>query len=289
MVIKSTRQVLEEPEKASIKSKNNESFYECLDVDVKATSQEIRKAYYKLALKYHPDRIPVSCDDESKKDIESKFKSISYAYEILANPENRKIYDENPMAFSQGTTDVSRYTQLFTKITTQDIDDFKNHYVGSTEELEDILASYMKNFGDIIKVTEEVFFGSVHEEERYLEIIKRQIAREIIPDYISNGKSPDSQRKKAQRLKKAAKEAKEAASYAKELGVFDANGASNLSSLIQSRQKSRFDDLIGNLESKYCAPSSPSLKRNRSESDFDVQPVAKGNSKRSKSNFPSKN
>lgn len=288
MVIKTARQT-EESDSSSFKSKNSNSFYDLLGVDLKSSSQQIRKAYYKLALKFHPDRIPTSCPAEEKKDIESKFKSISFAYEILGNSENRIIYDRNPSAFTSESSDISRFTQLFTKITTQDIDDFKNHYVGSTEELEDILASYMKNFGDIIKVTEEVFFGSVHEEERYLEIIKRQIAREIIPDYISNGKSPDSQRKKAQRLKKAAKEAKEAASYAKELGVFDANGASDLSSLIQSRQKSRFDDLIGNLESKYCAPSSPSLKRNRSESDFDVQPVAKGNSKRSKSNFPSKN
>ena len=148
----------------------------------------------------------------------------------------------------------------------------------------------MRNYGDIVKITEEIFFGSVYEEERYLQILKRQIAHEILPDYLSNGKSPDSNRKKALRLKKAEKEAKEADAYAKELGLLDSKDGSNLTALIQNKQKSRFDDMINNLEGKYCkTPNSPSLKRNRSESDFDIQPVSsKSSSKRIKSNFPAK-
>lgn len=264
------------------------SFYDVLNVDSKATQQEIRKAYYKLALKYHPDRISTNSDEESKKDIEDRFKAIGFAYEVLGDSDKRKIYDKNPLAFSESATDISKFTDLFRKITTQDIDEFKNHYVGSAEELEDIMASYMRNFGDIVKITEEIFFGSVHEEDRYIEIIKRQIAREILPDYLT--KSPDSHRKKALRIKKAEKEALEADSYAKKLGLFSGIDGSNLTSLIQNKQKSRFDDMISNLESKYALqPSSPSLKRNRSESDFDVQPIpSKSSSKRLKSNFPSK-
>lgn len=288
MAIKSSRQ--NDSEK-STKSIETENFYELLGVDSKSNQQEIRKAYYKLALKYHPDRISIFCDENTKKSTEMKFKMIGFAYEVLGNPGKREIYDRNPLAFSDGNSDISRFTELFTKITTQDIDDFKKYYVGSAEELEDIMSSYMKNFGDIVKVTEDIFFGSVHEEDRYLEIIKRQIARDIVPDYISNGKTPDSQRKKAQRLKKAAKEAQEASEYAKKLGVFASNEGSNLSALIQNRQKSKFDDMINNLESKYGkAPGSPSLKRNRSESDFDIQPISvSSSSKRIKSNFPAKN
>lgn len=292
MVIKSSRQADTEvhSEKSPLKAKKTESFYEVLNVETSASQQEIRKAYYKLALKYHPDRIPSTSDENSKKEIETKFKVIGFAYEVLSNPDKREIYDRNPLAFSEGTTEISKFTELFSKITTQDIDDFKKYYIGSAEELEDIMASYMKNYGDIVKITEEVFFGSVYEEERYLELIKRQIAREILPDYLSNGKSPDSHRKKALRLKKAEKEASEADAYAKELGLFNTKDGSNLTALIQNKQKSRFDDMINNLESKYCkSPGSPSLKRNRSESDFDVQPVSnKSSSKRVKSNFPAK-
>lgn len=292
MVIRSSRQT--EPqtpsEKSPLKSKSTSNFYEMLEVHKNVSQKEIRKAYYKLALKYHPDRISPTCEEASKKEIESKFKGIGFAYEVLSSADKREMYDRNPLAFEEGSSDISKFTELFTKITTQDIDDFKNHYIGSAEELEDIMASYMRNFGDIVKITEEIFFGSVHEEDRYLEIIKRQISHEILPDYLSNGKSPDSHRKKVLRLKKAEKEAKEADTYAKKLGLFDSKDGSNLTALIQNKQKSRFDDMINNLESKYNkTPGSPSLKRNRSESDFDVQPISsKSSSKRVKSNFPAK-
>lgn len=288
MAIKSSRQT---PQTQSpLKSNGSETFYDVLNVDKNSSQQEIRKAYYKLALKYHPDRIPLFCEDDSRQETETKFKSISFAYEILSNVDKRKIYDHNPSAFSGESHEISQFTELFTKITTQDINDFKNYYIGSAEELEDIMASYMRNYGDIVKITEEVFFGSVYDEDRYSEIIKRQIANEILPDYFSNGKSPNSHRKKALRVKKAEKEAKDADKYAKKLGLFNSNDGSNLTALIQNKQKSRFDDMINNLESKYCTtPGSPSLKRNRSESDFDVQPFAnKSSSKRIKSNFPAK-
>lgn len=290
MVIKSSRQTETQTDKSPLKGKASSSFYDILCVEKNASQHDIRKSYYKLALKYHPDRIPCGCDDNSKEEIEIKFKSIGFAYEVLSDPVKREIYDRNPLSFCEGISDISKFTQMFTRITTQDIDDFKKHYVGSAEELEDIMASYLKNFGDIVKITEEVFFGSVHEEDRYLEIIKRQISREILPDFLSGGKSPNSHRKKAFRLKKAEKEAQEADAYAKELGLFNSKDGSNLTALIQNKQKSRFDDMINNLESKYCkTPGSPSMKRNRSESDFDIQPASnKTASKRIKSNFPAK-
>lgn len=290
MVTKSSR--FNPAESSSLKSPPKDQkktcFYEILGIEKSVSEQEVRKAYYKMALKYHPDRISPSTSDNEKSEIESKFKAVGFAYEVLSSPEKRKIYDRNPSAFSENSADISKFSELFIKITTQDIEDFKRHYIDSAEELEDIMASYMKNYGDISKISEEVFFGSVYEEDRYLEIIKRQIAKNILPDYLS--KSPESNKKKAMRVKKAEKEAAEADAYAKELGLFGSKDSSNLTALIQSKQKSRFDDMISNLESKYCkAPGSPSLKRNRSESEFDVQPVAPStNSKRIKSNFPAK-
>lgn len=62
-------------------------YYELLGVDRNATEEEIKKAYRKLALKYHPDRNP---DD---KDAEEKFKQITEAYEVLRDPEARARYD----------------------------------------------------------------------------------------------------------------------------------------------------------------------------------------------------
>jgi molecular chaperone DnaJ len=62
--------------------------YEVLGVSRSASLDEIKKAYRKLAMKYHPDRNP------GDKTAEAKFKEATEAYEILSTPEKRKIYDE---------------------------------------------------------------------------------------------------------------------------------------------------------------------------------------------------
>jgi len=62
-------------------------YYEVLNVSRDATTTEIKKAYRKLALKYHPDKNP------GDKEAEEKFKIISEAYAVLSDSEKRKIYD----------------------------------------------------------------------------------------------------------------------------------------------------------------------------------------------------
>jgi curved DNA-binding protein len=66
-----------------------DDYYKVLGVEKSATTDEIKKAYRKLALKYHPDRNP-----SDKKRAEEKFKDISEAYAVLSDPEKRKQYDE---------------------------------------------------------------------------------------------------------------------------------------------------------------------------------------------------
>ena len=62
-------------------------YYEVLGVDKNADEKEIKKAYRKLAMKYHPD---VSDDEDSTE----KFKEISEAYAVLSDEDKRQKYDQ---------------------------------------------------------------------------------------------------------------------------------------------------------------------------------------------------
>lgn len=71
-------------------------YYETLGVSKNATADEIKKAYRKLALEYHPDR-------NKTKEGEQKFKEVTKAFEVLSNPEKRQQYDQfGHAAFEQG-------------------------------------------------------------------------------------------------------------------------------------------------------------------------------------------
>lgn len=69
---------------------SRKNLYHILGIDNNASTDEIKKAYKKLAIKHHPDK----STPENKKESEEKFKMISEAYNILSNHDKRRIYDE---------------------------------------------------------------------------------------------------------------------------------------------------------------------------------------------------
>jgi curved DNA-binding protein CbpA len=80
-------------------SSNQKDYYEVLGVSKEATPEEIRKAYKKLAIKWHPDK---HVDD--KKEAEEKFKEIAEAYSVLSDPDKKKEYDTGGFDFEDFDT-----------------------------------------------------------------------------------------------------------------------------------------------------------------------------------------
>jgi len=104
-------------------------YYEVLGVSRNATQDEIKKAYRKIALQYHPDRNP------GNKEAEEKFKEAAEAYEVLSDPEKRAQYDRFGHAgmrggFSGGGMRMEDIFSQFGDIFGDDI--FSSFFGGST-------------------------------------------------------------------------------------------------------------------------------------------------------------
>ena len=87
----------------------DKNYYNILNINKDASYDDIKKAYYKLALKYHPDK---NKDDNA----EEKFKEISEAYEILSDENKRLSYDNNNLNINT----FSNANDIFNKV-------FQNH------------------------------------------------------------------------------------------------------------------------------------------------------------------
>ncbi|XP_053962131.1 dnaJ homolog subfamily B member 6 isoform X2 [Anastrepha ludens] len=64
-------------------------YYKVLDISQSATESEVKKAYKKLALKWHPDKNPNNLDEANK-----RFRELSEAYEVLSDEKKRRVYDQ---------------------------------------------------------------------------------------------------------------------------------------------------------------------------------------------------
>ncbi|KAI6696726.1 hypothetical protein NL676_016845 [Syzygium grande] len=125
------------------------SLYEILGVERTATQQEIKKSYYKLALRLHPDKNPG--DEEAKE----KFQQLQKVISILGDEEKRALYDQTGCVddadlAGEVAQNLHEYFRAVYKVVTEaDIEEFEANYRGSDSEKNDLIDLYEKFKGNM--------------------------------------------------------------------------------------------------------------------------------------------
>ncbi|GME84795.1 unnamed protein product [Ambrosiozyma monospora] len=252
--------------------------YEVLGVKTKANDNTIKKAYRKLCLKYHPDKLPKGLTEDESKDFKEKFEQVQFAYKILNDSNARARYDKtgalepsdsgNDFNWSEFFKEMAMSPEITAEAIEKDKIEYRNPETG--QEADDIFNAFEASGGDVPYLFECIphLEYSVEEEERVME---------IIDDLDSNGafnkndpsRFPKYKKYLAQRTKwikkmtkKAAKEAKEAAAAQKKLeemakkhNVELDDSEDSLKALIQARHNddSAFKSLIAKYEGGFKA------------------------------------
>ena len=229
------------------------SLYDVLGANKSDTAAQLKKAFYKQSLKYHPDRVA-----GNEGDATLMFQTLSKAYNYLSDKENRRAYDETGFVDDESDPNLNEnfdfanyWRNIFPKVTKKDIENFSKKYKSSLDEKEDIKKWYLKFEGDMDSIMECLILADIEEETRYREIIKELIENEEVPAFKNFTDEP--KKKALARKRKYEKEAKEA-SKSKDVS----SGMDDLEAAILARQRDRMkanDNFLANLEAKYIKPT----------------------------------
>ncbi|EDQ90872.1 uncharacterized protein MONBRDRAFT_2825, partial [Monosiga brevicollis MX1] len=179
------------------------SLYEVFELTKTCTSNQIKKAYFKQARKWHPDK----ADASQRETATTHFQILSRVHAVLSDEEKRKLYDETG-AIDDGQLDFgddfdweAYWRQLYPKITRESLDNFASKYRHSKEEASDLKKAYLQCQGDIGCIFEHVPLSSVIEdEERFTATINQWIKAgevEAFPTFVN-----EPAKKRAKRLRK---------------------------------------------------------------------------------------
>ncbi|XP_042358510.1 dnaJ homolog subfamily C member 9 [Plectropomus leopardus] len=238
------------------------NLYEVLGINKEATEAEIRRSYYKVSLKVHPDRAP---EDPLATE---KFQVLGKLYAVLSDKEQKAVYDEQGVVdeesdiLSQDRCWEDYWRLLFPKITVKDILEFESKYKGSDEERQDVIQLYVQHQGNMDAIMESAMCCSQEDEPRLCSIIQAAIERgevEAFPAFTQ-----ESNKKKRARRKRADRERQEAEEMQKEMGLGDEDDS--LVMMLKQKQKSReqnFNSFLSDLEAKYSKKSEKSQKGKR--------------------------
>ncbi|KAK5010500.1 hypothetical protein LTR28_009540 [Elasticomyces elasticus] len=256
--------------------------YKTLNIAQTATAEQVKSAYKKAALKWHPG-IP-----EDKDTAHTRFQELAFAYAVLGDERRRKLYDSTGhtsdiLDDEENDFDwVSFYREQFRDVVTgQRIASFSNEYKGSDAEKTAVLDAYTKGKGSWTRIYQTVMLSEAAEDEgRFRTWIDEAIELGKVEGYDKYVNEPEKFRRRRMDESRK-KDGKDAIAYAKKIGVHNklfggeagerqsgnvdgANG--DLAALIQKRQANKQDDFLANLEAKY-APKPRGKKKKRPMED----------------------
>ena len=238
--------------------------YAVVGVEKAASQTEIKKGYYKVSLKVHPDRASPS----DKASATAKFQALVKVYAILSDKERRAVYDEQGIVEEEGQESFDQayehWRKLFRKVTVEDIESFAREYQGSQQEKDDLKEAYLEFDGSMEKILVNVLCCTFEDEDRFRTIIDSWIAEGAVPDFPAY--SGETKKAKKKRRRRAEKEADEAEELKAELGIGQqVNAEDGLRALIQKRHASRSEDLFASLEAKYCSGSAKGKRKQKAD------------------------
>ncbi|CAI2171405.1 18820_t:CDS:2 [Funneliformis geosporum] len=224
--------------------------YSLFSLSESATAAEIKKAYYKLALQYHPDKL-TSLTPKEKEEGTKKFQALGFAYSILSDTKKRERYDKSgEVGDLPGIEDLgSDGWKEF----------FKELWSGSEEEREDLIKAYKTSKGNMDEIMTRVPGSSIDDEARFRDILNEAIKSEEIRSYKKFTETSSSSSINKRKMD-AEREAKEAEKMAKELGLVNNEDEKEINDIILKRGEKRMNALIESLEARYSNNESKKAK-----------------------------
>ncbi|CAJ1967509.1 unnamed protein product [Sphenostylis stenocarpa] len=227
------------------------NLYQALGVERTASQQEIKKAYYKLALRLHPDKNPN--DEEAK----AKFQQLQHVISILGDEEKRAVYDQTGcIDDAELAGDVVQnlkeyFRAMYKKVTEADIEEFEANYRGSDSEKNDLIDLYKKCKGNMNRIFCSMLCSDPKlDSHRFKDILDETIAAGELKEtkaYKKWGNKISETKPPTSPLKRRAKSSNK-------------QSETDLCAIISQRRherKDRFDSMFSSLISKYGGGQMP--------------------------------
>lgn len=239
------------------------NLYDILGIEKSAKQKDIKKAYHKISLKTHPDRV----HESKKNDATMKFQVLGKVYSILSDKNKRAVYDDTGSVDDDLNENIEDWLQfwrsMFRMPTKADIEKHSAAYWGSEEESKDLKKLYLNYKGDLNKIVDEMYCRPLEHEEGYKKIIQTWIDKEEVPAFKAFTNEPKT--KAQRRHKKYEKEKKEAEEMEalRDLNSSVGSSKDSLANIIARRTADRRKmqgDFLSSLEAKYAKPTKKTKK-----------------------------